>query len=68
MNKENMNIKRSEKTRCRLRTFASLQEDYTKFVQSGNNIKNAKYHNNVSEEAMFDVPIDQIFVTPFLSC
>ena len=62
-----MKIKRSEKGRCKLRTLASLQEDYNKFVQSGYNIKNAQCHNNVSEEAMLDVPIDQVFIIPFRS-
>ena len=62
-----MKIKRSKRRRCKLRTLASLQEDYNKFVQSGYNIKNAKSHNNVIEEAMFDVPVDQVFVMPFLS-
>ena len=61
-----MKIKRSERGRCKLRTLASLQEDYNKFVQSGYNIKNAKCHNNVIEEAMFDIPVDQVFVIPFL--
>ena len=61
-----MKIKRSERGRCKLRTLASLQEDYNKFVQSGYNIKNAKCHNNVNEEAMFDIPVDQVFVIPFL--
>ena len=62
-----MKIKYSEKERYKLRTLASLQEDYNKFVESGYNIKNAKCHNNVFEEAMFDVPVDQVFVMPFLS-
>ena len=62
-----MKIKRIERGRCKLRALASLQEDYNKFVQSGYNIKNAKSHNNVIEEAMFDVPVDQVFVMPFLS-
>ena len=63
-----MKIKRSEKGRCKLRTLASLQEDYNKFVQSGYNIKNAKCHNNnVIEEAMFVVSVDQVFVIPLLS-
>ena len=62
-----MKIKRSERGRCKLRTLASLQEDYNKFVQSGYNIKNAKCHNNVIEETMFGVPVDQVFVIPFLS-
>ena len=61
-----MEIKHSERGRCKLRTLASLQEDYNKFVQSGYNIKNAKCHNNVIEEAMFDVPFDQVLVMPFL--
>ena len=61
-----MKIKHSERGRYNLRTIASLQEDYNKFVQSGYNIKNAKCHNNVIEKAMFDVPIDQVFVMPFL--
>ena len=59
-------MKRSERERCKLRTFASLQEDYNKFVQSGYNIKDGKCHNNVIEEAMLDVPVDQVFVIPFL--
>ena len=63
-----MKIKHSERGRCKLRTLASLQEDYNKFVQSGYNIKTAKCHNNnVIEEAMFDVPVDQVFVIPLLS-
>ena len=63
-----MKIKPSEKGRCKLRTLASLQEDYNKFVQSGYNIKNAKCHNNnVIEEAMFVVSVDQVFVIPLLS-
>ena len=62
-----MKIKRSKRRRCKLRTLASLQEDYNKFVQPGYNIKNAKSHNNVIEEAMFDVPVDQVFVMPFLT-
>ena len=62
-----MKIKCSERGRCKLRTLASLQEDYNKFVQSGYNIKNAKCHNNVIEEAMFYIPVDQVFVMPFLS-
>ena len=49
-----------------MRTLASFQ-DYNKFVQSGHNIKNAKCHNNVIEEAIFDVPVDQVFVITFLS-
>ena len=61
-----MKIKRSERERCKLHTLPSLQEDYNKFVQSGYNIKNAKCHNNVVEEVMFDVPIDQVFVMSFL--
>ena len=60
-----MKIKRSEKGRCKLYTFASLEEDYSKFVQSGYNIKNAKFHD-VTEEAMFDVPVYQVFVMTFL--
>ena len=62
-----MKTKRSERGRCKLHTLASLQEDYNKFVQAGCNIKNAKCHNNVIEEAIFDVPVDQVFVMPFLS-
>ena len=62
-----MKIKRSEGGKRKLRALASLQENYNKFVQSGHNIKNAKCHNNVIEEAMFDVPVDQVFVMPFLS-
>ena len=61
-----MKIKHSERGRCKLRTLASLQEDYNKFFQSGYNIKNTKCHNNVTEEAMFDVPVAQVFVIPFL--
>ena len=61
-----MEIKHSERGRYKLRTLASLQEDYNKFVQSGYNIKNAKCHNNDIEEAMFDVLIDQVFVMLFL--
>ena len=61
-----MKIKRSERGRCKLHTLASLQEDYNKFVQPGHNIKNGKCHN-VIEEAMFDVPVDQVFVMPFLT-
>ena len=49
-----------------LRTLASLQENYNKFVQSGYNIKNARCHNNVIEKAIFDLPIDQVFFVPFL--
>ena len=56
-----MKIKHSERGRYNLRTIASLQEDYNKFIQSGYNIKNAKCHNNV-----IDVPINQVFVMPFL--
>ena len=55
-----MKIKRSKRVRCKLRTFASLQEYYNKLAQSGYNIKNAKWHNNVIEEAMFDVPVDKV--------
>ena len=62
-----MKIKRSERGKCKLRTLASLQEDYNKFVQSGYNIKKAKCHNNVIEETMFYVSVDQVFVIPFLS-
>ena len=40
-----MKIKRSERTRCKLHTLASIQEDINKFVQSGCNIKNATCHN-----------------------
>ena len=61
-----MKIKHSDRGRYKLCTLASLQEDYNKFVQSGYNIKNAKCHNNVAEEAMFDVPFDQVLVMPFL--
>ena len=39
----------------------------TNFFQPGYNIKNAKCHNNVIEEAMFHVPVDQVFVMSFLS-
>ena len=62
-----MKIKHSERGRYKLRTLASLQEDYNKFVQSGYNIKNAKCHNNVIEETMFYVSVDQVFVIPFFS-
>ena len=62
-----MRIKCSERGRYKSCTLASLQEDYNKSVQSGYNIKNAKCHNNVIEEAMFDVPVDQVFVMTFLS-
>ena len=62
-----MKIKRNERERCKLCTLTSLQEDYNKFVQSGYIIKNSKCHNNVIEEAMFDVPVDQVFVMPFPS-
>ena len=61
-----MKIKHSERERYKLCTLASLQENYNKFVQSGYNIKNAKCHNNVVEEVMFDVPIDQVFAMSFL--
>ena len=61
-----MKIKHSERGRYKLCTLASLQENYNKFVQSGYNIKNAKCHNNVVEEVMFDVPIDQVFAMSFL--
>ena len=64
---KNMKIKCSERGRCKLRTLASPQEDYNKFVQSGYNIKNAECHNKVIEEPMFDVPVDRVFVIPFLS-
>ena len=61
-----MKIKHSERGRYKSRTLVSLQENYNKFFQSGYNIKNDKFHNNVIEEAMFDVPIGQAFVMPFL--
>ena len=61
-----MKTKHSERGRYKLCTLASLQENYNKFVQSGYNIKNAKCHNNVVEEVMFDVPIDQVFAMSFL--
>ena len=61
-----MKIKHSDRGRYKLCTLASLQEDYNKFVQSGYNIKNAKCHNNVVEEVMFDAPIDQVFFMSFL--
>ena len=60
-----MKTKHSERGRYKLCTLASLQENYNKFVQSGYNIKNAKCHNNVVEEVMFDVPIDQVFAMSF---
>ena len=60
-----MKIKRSERERFKLRTLASIQEDYNKFVQSGYNIKNVQCQNNVNEEAMFDVPVDQVFACLF---
>ena len=50
-----MNIKLCERARCTLRTLASLQENYNKFVQSGYNIKNARCHNNVIEKVIFDL-------------
>ena len=62
-----MKTKRSEGGKCKLRALASLQENYNKFVESGHNIKNAKCHNNVIGEAMFDVPVDQVFAMPFVS-
>ena len=62
-----MKIRRKERGRCKLHILASLQEDYNKFVQSGHKIKNAKCHNNVIEEAMFEVPNNQVFVMPLLS-
>ena len=60
-----MKIKHSDRGRYKLCTLASLQEDYNKFVQSGYNIKNVQCHNNVTEEAMFDVPVDQVFACLF---
>ena len=61
-----MKIKRSEKGKCKLRRLLSLQEDYNKSVQSGYNIKNAECLTNAIEEAMFDVPVDEVFVMLFL--
>ena len=61
-----MKIKRSERERCKIHTLSSLQQDYDKFIQSGYNIKNAKSSNNVIEQAIFDVPINQVFFIPFL--
>ena len=60
-----MKIKHSERIKCELGTLASLQEDYNKFAQSGYNIKNVQCHNNVTEEAMFDVPVDQVVACLF---
>lgn len=38
----------------------SLQADYESFQQAGLDIKNAKYHNNVTGKCMLDVPIHQV--------
>lgn len=38
-----------------------------KLCQSGYNIKNAKSNKNFIEQAIFDIPINQVFFIPFLS-
>ena len=60
--KENIDIKRSERGGCKLRTLASLYEDY--IIQSGYNFKNAKCHNN--EIAYLTYQLIRYFVIPFL--
>ena len=41
-----MKVKHSKKKeRCQLHTFASLQQDYIRFSQSGYKIENVKYQH-----------------------
>ena len=55
-----MRVKRSERGRSEPRTLETLKNDYQNFINSGANIKNAKFFKNVIEECMFDIPIDQV--------
>ena len=41
-------------------TLASLKEDYNNFQMAGGNIWNAKKHNNVIQENLFDVTLKQV--------
>ena len=43
------------------RTLESLSSDHSNFVSSGgNDLKNAKFYNNVIEEYFFDVPLENV--------
>ena len=44
----------------RSRTLQSLEHDFHEFSLGGSNIKNAKSHNNVIHEYMWEIPIDQV--------
>ena len=45
-------------------TLGLLKEDYINFQMAGGNIWNAKKHNNVIHENLFDVPLKQVCLPP----
>ena len=47
------------------RTLTSLKEDFINFQMAGGNIRNAKKHNNVIHENLFDVPLKQVCLPPY---
>lgn len=42
------------------RTLHTLQQDHQEFLQSGGDIRRAKYHNNVIGPSIFDIPLDRV--------
>ena len=50
----------TERLHIENRTLETLSADLERFHHNGNNIKRAKFFNNVIDDRLFDVPLDQV--------
>jgi CRISPR/Cas system-associated protein Cas10 (large subunit of type III CRISPR-Cas system) len=51
---------REERGRHTARTLERIKSDYSEFLSSGGNVKNAKKFNNVMGEHFMEVALDQV--------
>ena len=59
--KKQMQLSLNSRSKSPLRTLSTLKDDYRRFiVDGGGDIKNAKFFNNVINEALFNIPINQV--------
>lgn len=56
----NMQLPKETRTQSPTRNLYKLKADLNGFRLAGDNIKNAKFHNNVIEDVMFNVELDQV--------
>jgi hypothetical protein len=55
-----MQLPKANRTPSPMRNLNKLKADLDGFRIAGDNIKNAKFHNNVIEDVMFNVELDQV--------